>query len=93
VSDVDPWITQARIGADAEAFLNSQVGRKLQERANRIIQKSTVELIKSDPEDVEAGRKLRREIQRAGDAIDWLIEMRNDGDQAREEIREQEVGD
>ena len=89
----DPFVKRAKIGAEAEVFLSSQLGAYLQERSNREIREATLELIDTDPRDAETNIKLREQIHRAGDAIEWLIQAINDAEQARHEIHEQESFD
>ena len=89
----DPWLEQVRIGVEAEQFLNSKIGRNIQARANREIQDATVRLIAANPHDYEVNQEIRREIQRAQDAINWMIDAINGANQARVEIEQQEAID
>lgn len=89
----DPYLSVVRIGADAEVFLGSSLGRYLQDRSNKEIREATVELIDADPEDVTENRKIRQRIFRAGDALEWLIGAINNAEQAKIEIHQQEALD
>jgi len=77
----------ARVGLDAEEFLASPLGQTLQRRAGREIDAATVALIDADPDDRAANVQLRRKINQARDAMQWLLDAIEEGRAAALEMR------
>lgn len=83
----------ARLGIEAEAFLSSNLGRYLMERADLEIDKLTQELINLDPTNIADNTRVRNGIRVCYDFKDWLAEAVNSGRVAHRNILESEAID
>lgn len=87
-SELDPLLKAVDLGFQAEAFLQSDVGRYLVSRAEAQIDEA-VELLKNaDPEDAKAIRSLQNEIVVAESVQYWLADLIQQGENAQQQLHE-----
>lgn len=78
---------EVRLGIEAEAFLNSPVGRYMEHRADQEIAAALEELKKVDPADCKRIMALQNDIYRAESFKAWLAEAIQNGWQAETQLR------
>jgi hypothetical protein len=78
----DSLTAAARLGAMTTDWLHTPLGRYVQERANDEVDAATADLVDAAPEDLQAQIQIRRRIQRAQDAITWLLDAIDNGQRA-----------
>jgi len=76
------------LGFEAEAFLQSDIGRYLIERADDEIDTALDELKRADPEDAKTIRRLQGDIKVAESIQYWLAEAIQDGVNSMQELNE-----
>lgn len=86
----DELIEIARLGVDAEAFLQSPLGKYLYGQAKAEIESATQELIDADPEDGKLNRELRSRIHVARMFTVLLDSVVSCGRQAYDQLKEEE---
>lgn len=87
-TELDPLLKAVDLGFQAEAFLQSDVGRYLVSRAEAQIDEA-VELLKNaDPEDAKAIRSLQNEIVVAESVQYWLADLIQQGENAQQQLHE-----
>jgi uncharacterized FAD-dependent dehydrogenase len=74
------------LGMDAEAFMRSNVGRYLAQRAAEEIEVARTSLETVDPEDAKAVRDLQFVIAVARATTSWMKEAIDDGRNAAEQL-------
>jgi len=87
MNEDDELLSLARMGIDAESFMNTKLGKFLQQKATSEIDAATAELIAADPTDVKANTELRNQINVAGMFLLWLTESINIGHSALEQLK------
>lgn len=80
----------AKLGIEAESFLNSALGEYMIARADAMIEENTDKLIDCEPDDIKANTKYRNMIQVGGMFKSYLLEVINDGMNAHNQIEESE---
>ena len=73
---------QVAFGMDVEAFMQSQIGRYLQEKANADRDAAMEALIDVDADDPSAVRKLQMDARCATNVLLWLGEAVSEGQNA-----------
>lgn len=73
---------QIAFGLDCKAFMDSQIGRYLTQRANEEIDKALQALKDADPEDAKAIRKLQNDAHCAENFLLWMGEAVTEGENA-----------
>lgn len=87
-TELDPLLKAVDLGFQAEAFLQSDVGRYLVSRAEAQIDEA-VELLKNaDPEDAKSIRSLQNEIVVAESVQYWLADLIQQGENAQQQLHE-----
>lgn len=71
------------LGAAAESFLSSDLGRRIAELAGQEIDRCTNELKTVDPEDVKTVRRLQDSIRRNETLGAWIVEIIHAGTEAK----------
>ena len=84
----DLTLETARLGAEAQTFRSSNLGRYLEERAALEVEKLKEALVTETS--IEGGREIRTRIAVARQFSSWLDEAINEGLMAIELIRESE---
>lgn len=79
------------LGADAEAFKRTALGRFLVDRADLEVSKGLAELYECDPADKEANIRLRNQISVAYMFKDWLSEAISAGQIAERQLRDMDA--
>lgn len=74
------------IGADAEAFIKSSLGRAIKQRALDEIDQAVEELKTVDPTDAKKITELQNQIWRASAFIVWLAEIIQEGQNAEKDL-------
>ena len=91
MSEVNKQLWDAvELGVEAEAFLKSALGKKLEELAVADIDEAFDEFKSVDPEDAKAVRAIQFKAQVAGTALTWLLEIVESGEQAERVLKDQE---
>jgi hypothetical protein len=88
ITEENRLLGEAQLGIEAEAFMRSQIGRYLVQRAQNEIEEETALLIDADPDDIKTGRDIRNRIERCRMFLTWMTEAVNVGRKAHEELRE-----
>lgn len=88
MTDQNEVLEVAKLGVEAEAFLTSQLGKKLFSRAEQEIMQEVEKLVAADPEDAILGRAIRSRIAVAESVMKWIIEIVNDGRAAHQELKQ-----
>jgi len=81
----------AQLGIDAEVFINTPLGEYFLNRVEKMSQNSITDLIDCEPDDIQCNTKHRNQIQVAGLFKIFLAEAVDDGRNAHEQMREDEV--
>ena len=79
------------LGADAEAFKRTALGRFLNDRALLEVEKCKQALVDAAPDDLEANTKLRNDIRVAYMFLDWLDEAISAGAVAERQLKEMDA--
>lgn len=87
----DQELVTVRLGIDAEAFLASELGKHLMQRAEDDIEDATAALIGIAPDDVRGNTMLRNRIYVARQFKHWMIEAIQQGRAAYDRIKDQEA--
>jgi hypothetical protein len=74
--------TLTHLGEAATAFLQSDLGRYLQERAEAEMNDALLELMATDPTASEVLRQIQSDYAIASAALSWLTEAIDDGHSA-----------
>jgi hypothetical protein len=88
--DLNKKMETAQIGIEAEAFLNSPVGKYLQKRVKQEIVEAVNKLKTVDPCNSKEITTLQNDIYRAESFNVWLAELIITGREAEEEIKQVE---
>jgi hypothetical protein len=88
--DIDPLFGQARLGQEAEEFLTGNLGKHLQERAERDIEQAYMALSECDPFDSARVAHLQLKIRAARAGVQWIAETINQGRVAEQSLRERD---
>ena len=75
-------------GLDVQQFMDTRLGRYLQDRANSDIETAIEALKTVDPEDPKAIRKLQNDVAVASNVLDWLGQAVTEGEQAERQFNE-----
>jgi len=89
----DPLFNNARLGVEAEAFLESNLGKHLITRAEHEIETHYKALSETDPFDSARVAHLQNKIKVARAAIQWLAETINEGHVAAQTLIQQDFND
>lgn len=87
-NDVDHFLNIARLGIDAEAFLQTPIGKHLKEKAQTELDVAINELVDADPDDVKANREIRNRIHVVGMFLKWMDEAITAGNEAHRQLRD-----
>jgi len=87
MAELDELTKQVEFGIEAEAFLNTSIGRYLVKRAEDEIADAVEALKTVDCEDTNAVRELQNRIWKAESVQFWIAEIINDGFAAEEMIK------
>lgn len=79
-------LDKARLGIEAEAFLDSNLGRYLMERAELEIEIATQELIATEPTEIALCIRIRNRILVTELFQNWLTEAVQEGKVASQEL-------
>lgn len=94
MSDLDNEIRKrVTLGAEAERFLNTNLGRFLVQRAEEVIESAVDELKTVDPENPKTIRALQQKITVAESVQYWLAGAINDGYEAERQYLEAQSPD
>jgi len=75
-------------GLDVQQFMDTRIGKYLQDRANSDIETALEALKTVDPEDPKAIRKLQNDVAVASNVLDWLGQAVTEGEQAERQFNE-----
>lgn len=78
----------ARLGMDAEVFMQTPLGKFLYDKANGEIAAATEKLIDSPPYDTQAGIEIRNHIHIARMFLVWIVEAMTIGRAAHNQLQE-----
>ena len=85
-----PILQQIDLGFQVEAFLQSDIGRYLVQRAEAQIEEAVEKLKRCDPENSTQIRAIQHDIQVAEDIQYWLAEAIQSGLNAQQQLHDQE---
>lgn len=88
--DKNPLLQQIDLGFQVEAFLQSDIGRYLVERAEAQVEEAVEQLKRADPEDTRRLRAIQHDIHVAEAIQYWLAEAIQAGINAQQELHDQE---
>lgn len=88
MSNDDELLSIARMGIDAESFLNTPLGKFLTGKAADEESTALQLLVDADPDDVKTNRDLRNQIHVSRMFIVWLRDAIILGNQAHEQLQE-----
>ena len=77
-------------GVEAQAWLNSPVGRYVVERSIQQVEEAQAQLLEVDPTDAKAVAALQRAATTARDAVQWIIDAVQDGEAAYKALIDQD---
>ena len=80
----------AVLGEQVDAFIRSDVGKYVLDKANRELEVSLTELRKVDPYDSKLVQKFQNEVWRAENLVTWLAESIQAGLKAKDILEERE---
>jgi hypothetical protein len=80
--DMNEIRRQVAFGIDAKAFMQSNIGVYLQQRANNDIEVAMDGLATVDPTNTNAIRALQNDIKCAGNFLTWMAEAVTEGESA-----------
>ena len=87
----DPLFERARLGAEAEAFFSSNLGKYIVKRAQAQIEEGYKALAEADPFDQKEIVRLQSYVSIARAVPEWLAQLINDGEIAFHQIQEEEA--
>lgn len=85
-----PILQQIDLGFQVEAFLQSDIGRYLVQRAEAQVEEAVEKLKRCDPENSTQIRAIQHDIQVAEDIQYWLAEAIQSGLNAQQQLHDQE---
>ena len=85
-----PILQQIDLGFQVEAFLQSDIGRYLVQRAEAQVEESVEKLKRCDPENSTQIRAIQHDIQVAEAIQYWLAEAIQSGLNAQQQLHDQE---
>jgi hypothetical protein len=85
------YMEQVKFGIEVESFLSGKVGSYLIDRAHREIDEAVEELKRVDATDASLVQHIQNRIWRAESIDKWLAEKVQEGWNAEEHLRSQEV--
>ena len=88
--ELNPLLKAVDLGFQAEAFLQSDIGRYLVSRAEAQIDEAVEALKEADPEDPKAIRALQNTIAVAESVQYWLADVIQQGENAQQQLHEGE---
>lgn len=86
----DPLLRAIDFGFEVEAFLKSDIGQYLINRAEGEIETAVEELKHVEPEDTTAVRNIQTRIKVAESVLYWLAEAISAGNLAQQELHERD---
>lgn len=86
----DPTVETAIFGESVRQFLRTPIGEYLMSRAKDQAEDALSLLAEADPEDPKKIRDLQNKIRVADSITDWLSEAIRMGDQALQQLREEQ---
>ena len=81
-------LAEAQLGIEAEAFMESHLGRYFSERIQADIDDAHEALEKVCPSDFDAIIKLQNQVYRARTVRDWIVDAIANGQYAQSELSE-----
>lgn len=87
-TELSPLLKAVDMGFQAEAFLQSDIGRYLVSRAEAQIDAAVEALKGADPEDAKAIRALQNTIAVAESVQYWLADLIQQGENAQQQLHE-----
>ena len=88
--ELNPLLKAVDLGFQAEAFLQSDIGRYLVQRAEAQVDAAVEALKQEDPEDAKAIRALQNTIAVAESVQYWLADAIQQGENAQQQLHEGE---
>lgn len=88
--ELNPLLKSVDLGFQAEAFLQSDIGRYLVHRAEAQIEEAVDVLKGADPEDAKTIRALQNTIAVAESIQYWLADVIQQGENAQQQLHEGE---
>ena len=85
-----PILQQIDLGFQVEAFLQSDIGRYLVQRAEAQVEEAVEQLKRCNPENSAQIRAIQHDIQVAEDIQYWLAEAIQAGLNAQQQLHDQE---
>lgn len=85
------YMEQVKFGIEVESFLSGKVGSYLIKRAHKEIDEAVEELKRVDATDASLVQQIQNKIWRAESIDEWLAEKVQEGWNAEEQLRSQEV--
>lgn len=85
-----PILQQIDLGFQVEAFLQSDIGRYLVQRAEAQVEEAVEKLKRCDPENSTQIRAIQHDIQVAEGIQYWLAEAIQSGLNAQQQLHDQE---
>lgn len=85
------FMEQIKFGIEVESFLSGKVGSYLIDRAHKEIDEAVEELKRVDATDISLVQHIQNKIWRAESIDGWLAEKVQEGWNAEEHLRNQEV--
>lgn len=86
--ELNPLLKAVDLGFQAEAFLQSDVGRYLVQRAEAQVDEAVEALKQADPEDAKGIRNLQGVIAVAEAVQYWLADVIQQGENAQQQLHE-----
>lgn len=83
-------LRRVEIGLDAQRFLNTALGRDIQDRAVREVEDALIEMKTVDPTDVKRITELQFQIRVAEQFFVWLDQAIAEGNGAEQELNQQQ---
>ena len=80
----------ARVGIQAQAFLSTKLGEQIQQRSAEEAEDALIGLGEIDPGDFKEIARLQRQYRTATHALQWLLDMIQDGVLAEEALNEED---
>lgn len=88
--ELNPLLKAVDLGFQAEAFLQSDIGRYLVSRAEAQTEEAVEALKQTDPEDPKTIRALQNTIAVAESVQYWLADVIQQGENAQQQLHEGE---
>jgi O-methyltransferase involved in polyketide biosynthesis len=86
------YLNTAKLGIEAETFLNTSIGRYLKNRAHSELDEAQQLLIEVDPTDTKEITRLQNQAWRARNFDSWLAEAIQEGWNAEAHLNALEEG-